>query len=411
MGKDISFIHCADLHLDSPFKGLSNLPAHLFDEVRNSTFLALEKLVQTAIERRVDFVLMVGDIFDQEEQSMKAHIALVRAFKTLQNYNISVYLSFGNHDYINSQTFSRNYPSNVFVFEKDVVEAYHYRKDEEILATIYGFSYIERAVDIDKSREFIKTGNASYHIAMLHGSLGASESKDHANYAPFQLSRLKESGFDYWALGHIHQREHLSNQPPIIYPGNMQGRSIKERGIKGCYHVILTGDQSRLEFCPLGQIRFERLDIDTTNWTDIADATEQLVTVIRRHCNKLGKVFLEIEWTNTTEMFEVWQRQGLITDMIEIINSTLIDQENWVQIISVKSKQPASFHEWHHGEQFLEQLVATFEDSNHTMTLLSSLWQHPEGRKWLKNLSDQEQEDLNEQAMEKVYQMLHEREV
>src|SRR5690625_3427526 len=98
MANKISFIHAADLHLDSPFKGLTDLPEEIFTKVKESTFEALENLVQTAIDRKVDFILLVGDLFDHERQSLKAQVRLRRAFEDLMEHEINVYLSYGNHD-------------------------------------------------------------------------------------------------------------------------------------------------------------------------------------------------------------------------------------------------------------------------------------------------------------------------
>src|SRR5690606_23698300 len=99
MERNITFIHAADLHLDSPFKGLTNLPGHLFQEIKDSTFQALTHLVEAAIEYEVDFVLITGDLFDNEKQSLKAQIHLRKAFERLQKHRISVYISYGNHDF------------------------------------------------------------------------------------------------------------------------------------------------------------------------------------------------------------------------------------------------------------------------------------------------------------------------
>lgn len=101
MERNVTFIHAADLHLDSPFKGLSKTSSpHLFQEIKNSTFTALDNLVEAAVLHNVDFVLITGDLFEHENQSLKAQIRLRNAFEKLKDYKINVYLSFGNHDYI-----------------------------------------------------------------------------------------------------------------------------------------------------------------------------------------------------------------------------------------------------------------------------------------------------------------------
>src|SRR5699024_5000427 len=119
MMKKITFINAADLHLDSPFKGLTQLPSSLFEEVRQSTFSAFDTMIDKAIDHQVDFLLLVGDLFDHEEQSLKAQIHLRNAFTQLQSHDIQVYLSYGNHDFIHKNNHQVTFPSNVFSFPSE----------------------------------------------------------------------------------------------------------------------------------------------------------------------------------------------------------------------------------------------------------------------------------------------------
>src|SRR5699024_2874381 len=116
MTESISFIHAADLHLDSPFKGLSHLPEKVFDEVRQSTFQSFHHLIEIAVSKQVDFIVLVGDLFDHERQSLKAQIRLRNAFQELEKHQIQVYLSYGNHDYLNGNQHAVAFPENVHIF-------------------------------------------------------------------------------------------------------------------------------------------------------------------------------------------------------------------------------------------------------------------------------------------------------
>src|SRR5690625_1617152 len=201
----ISFIHAADLHLDSPFKGLTNLPDTILSQVRESTFLAFDNLVTTAINKQVDFVILVGDLFDNEVQSLKAQVYLKKAFEKLQFHGINVYLSYGNHDFINGNIHPMKYPENVFIFPNKQVTSFTFEKNNQKLASIYGFSYETRSVTTNKTSEYmISDESIPFHIAMLHGSVYGN--KEHYPYAPFQLTDLMDKPFNYWALGHIHKQ-------------------------------------------------------------------------------------------------------------------------------------------------------------------------------------------------------------
>lgn len=116
MNAAVTFIHAADLHLDSLFKGTRHVPANLFKEIQESTFTALNHLVDEAINNKVDFVLLTGDLYDQESQSLKAQIRLRRAFERLADENIAVFLSYGNHDFRKGDAFDVEYPDNVYIF-------------------------------------------------------------------------------------------------------------------------------------------------------------------------------------------------------------------------------------------------------------------------------------------------------
>src|SRR5699024_12842832 len=138
MSEGIKFIHAADLHLDSPFIGLSDLDEELFENIKESTFTALNNLIEEAIKHQVDFVLIVGDLFDNSEQSLKAKIKLKEAFEKLNTYDIKVYLSYGNHDLTQSNLYTVVYPNNVYIYPvKQVTYIIHYQNNKP-LANIYG---------------------------------------------------------------------------------------------------------------------------------------------------------------------------------------------------------------------------------------------------------------------------------
>src|SRR5690625_1211028 len=179
LNNTISFIHAADLHLDSPFQGLTYLPESLFEKVRQSTFQALDKLIQTAINKKVDFILLVGDLFDNEKQSLKAQVHLRKAFEQLEQHGIVVYLSYGNHDFVNGNKHRITYPKNVHIFPNEIVTSYVYKKNGIELASIYGFSYENQAVVENKVNDYnIENNEIPFHIATLHGSVFGNKNHD-----------------------------------------------------------------------------------------------------------------------------------------------------------------------------------------------------------------------------------------
>ncbi|WP_335872035.1 metallophosphoesterase family protein [Bacillus sp. 2205SS5-2] len=250
----IQFIHTADLHLDSPFTGLKSLPKEIFNKLCNSTFLSFERIVKEAIQREVDFLLISGDLYDGEDRSIKAQARLQKQFRLLQEASIPVFIIHGNHDHLSGNWHELSMPGNVHIFGEHVEELKLETKQHQQVH-LYGFSYRERHIYDRKIKEYpLIKNSADFHIALLHGSEGSLLGSTHQPYAPFTLSELVNTGMDYWALGHIHKAQKLSSTPLILYPGNIQGRHRNEIGEKGCYHVILSKDETNLQFVPTQEV-------------------------------------------------------------------------------------------------------------------------------------------------------------
>ncbi|WP_226038014.1 metallophosphoesterase family protein [Aquibacillus saliphilus] len=409
MNEKISFIHCADLHLDSPFSGLSHVSSKMFNDIRQSTFTALHSLVSLAIENKVDFVLIVGDLFDSEEQSLKALIRLKHAFEQLNKYDIEVYISFGNHDFLDGGNIDVDYPKNVHIFNEETVTYFTFNKKGKAVANIYGFSYKQRGVLANKSLEFNPTDENVYHIGMLHGSLASNT--EHDVYAPFQLSDLINKEFDYWALGHIHKRQILKENPPVVYPGNTQGRSKKESGEKGCYYVELDNNQNRLEFKPLQQLRFENLEIDSSCCKQPQELEALIEEVATKTSTELGSSIITIHISSDSDHIEEWHQAGYIDEILDYINESNQEVEQWVFIrsYSIEKRVNVNKQELKQGQHFLGELLREFEGNLNIEEYLQPLLQHRQARKFLSPFSEEEQEQIRQEAEDLLmYQLLKE---
>lgn len=254
----IRFIHTADLHLDSPFKGMTGLPTDRLNSLRDSTFAAFNTLIEHAVKTKPDFILIVGDIYDGEDRSLRSQMKFREGMVKLDAAGIPVFITHGNHDHLGGRWTRFDLPPNVHVFDENV-EAVHLNvNNQEVL--VYGFSYKERHIrDKVIDRYPVAEDHDAFHIGMLHGSLAGDET--HAVYAPFTKSDLLAKRYDYWALGHIHVRQQLHESPPVVYPGNLQGRHRNERGTKGFYEVELSKTTASLHFIPASAIVFDRLEL------------------------------------------------------------------------------------------------------------------------------------------------------
>jgi DNA repair exonuclease SbcCD nuclease subunit len=231
----MKFIHCADVHLDTPLQGLAAYEGAPITEIRNATRRAFEKVVDTAISAQVDFVLIAGDLYDVGLKSFESALFFNKQMAGLAEADIKVYLIYGNHDAASKLIKQLRPPKNVYVFR--VAEA-HTFINEKLGVAIHGQSFATPDVTEDLGAHYPAPVADFFNIGMLHTNL--SGFSGHANYAPCSLQTLKNKGYQYWALGHVHNRQILSTDPYIVYPGNIQGRHGKEQGEKSCELVTVS---------------------------------------------------------------------------------------------------------------------------------------------------------------------------
>ncbi len=253
------FIHCADVHLDSPLRGLELYDGAPAEEMRHATRRAFANAVELAIDRSADFVLIAGDIFDGDWQDFNTGLYFASQLRRLAEADIRVFLIYGNHDAISKLTKSVPLPKKVFSFpaNRPATEVI-----ESLGAAIHGQSFASGAVTTDLSAAYPAPRNGLLNIGVLHTALSGREG--HQPYAPTKADRLTDKGYDYWALGHVHTREIVRESPWIVFPGNTQGRHARETGPKGCMVVEAEagfGIRS-VEFVPTDVARWHHISID-----------------------------------------------------------------------------------------------------------------------------------------------------
>lgn len=265
--KAFRFMHAADLHLDSPFVGMAALPQGIRESLRQSTFIALANMVQLAIVQKVDFVLISGDVYDLADRSLRAQIRFQKALQRLTASKIAVYIVHGNHDPEDGLSAKLNWPVGAHFFSTQEVGCLPVELEGKgMVAQIYGISYATTAVTdnlvkrIAVKYEESKSDNELFRIGLVHTNVDGNQG--HANYAPCSMEDLLASGMHYWALGHVHTRQVIHSDPLIVYPGNLQGRSVRETGAKGCYIVDVSEyGEAKLTFHALDAVRWQQRSI------------------------------------------------------------------------------------------------------------------------------------------------------
>ncbi|HEX2864809.1 MAG TPA: DNA repair exonuclease [Deinococcales bacterium] len=259
-----SFAHVADLHLDTPFSGVS-LPPRLSEALRDASLNAWDAVVTACLDRRVDVVLIAGDSYDGPSAGLRAQVRFIAGLSRLSAAGIPAFLVFGNHDPAGGDwTLARNgWPPGVHAFGPDL-ERREVRRGGELLAVVHGISYPRREVGDNLAALFRRSPHPAFQIGLLHANLEGNAA--HASYAPCSLADLNASGLDYWALGHVHTRQTPQEHPCVVhYPGNAQGRHVNEPGARGFSIVTVDGEPGssacRIDFVPADAWRFTQLDV------------------------------------------------------------------------------------------------------------------------------------------------------
>ncbi len=254
------FIHAADVHLDSPLRGVERYEGAPVEAIRNATRQAFDNLIALAIEEAVDFLLLAGDLYDGEWKDYNTGLHFAACMGRLREAGIRVFLISGNHDAASQITRHLRLPDNVTRFSAQRPESVTL---EDLGVKIHGQGFATREVTEDLSRNFPPGDPRYFNIGLLHTSLDGKPG--HAPYAPCHVDGLRSKGYQYWALGHVHRREIVSESPWIVFPGNLQGRHIRETGAKGCTLVTVEeGAVSRVEHRNVDVLRWSLCRVDLT---------------------------------------------------------------------------------------------------------------------------------------------------
>lgn len=396
--ESIRFIHTADLHLGSPFVGMKGLRKEQWKKLKDSTLDAFDRLIQHALKEKPDFVLIVGDIYDGEDRSIRAQARFQQGMQQLAEQKIPVIISYGNHDHLSGNWTRFNLPENVHTFDDSVSQFNLETADGSVIFT--GFSYGKRHVSESMVEHYPQaTDTDSYQIGMLHGSLEGDST--HAVYAPFKKEQLLSKHYDYWALGHIHKRQELHREPSIIYPGNIQGRHRKESGVKGFYDVTLSKRDTALEFIPTSVVQFEQVAIPVKGLLHM----NELIDACRQELSLLGEaagtaivdiVFTELDRESFQLLAEIPE-----SELLETLQESMDALDYFIWIQGIQFQQAESETELSPLGATLVQAIEGWS-TEEWKTVLKDLYRHPKSSRFLEPLADQSVGDLQQAAAQKI---------
>jgi DNA repair protein SbcD/Mre11 len=259
--KSFRFLHAADVHLDSPLHGIARYEGIPLEEVRGATRAAFDNLIGLALQEHVDFLVISGDLYDGEWKHMGTGLYFAHAMGQLDRAGIPVFLLAGNHDAASVITRQIPWPANVRLFSSRQPQTHLL---EDLCVAVHGQSFAMPAVTENLVTKYPDSIPHAFNVGVLHTAL--SGALGHATYAPCDVPDLRVKGYDYWALGHVHAFQIVSTEPYIVYPGNIQGRNIRETGPKGAVLVEVADRQvTSVRPVELDVLRWSRMEVDCTD--------------------------------------------------------------------------------------------------------------------------------------------------
>lgn len=387
----VTFIHAADLHLGTPFKGVGEASPWLRKRLIESSFKALWRLVDLAKES--DMLLLAGDLLETGLPHLRARLELMKALNALTAAGVRVFMVAGNHDPYTSWE-GVPLPRGVHFFTpeggKVEVSLGGYK------VSVSGISHGAKNVK-DNLVHRIPSGKGDLRVALIHAYLQGLEGHD--PYAPCVLDDLISRGFHYWAMGHIHREQVRCEDPWVVYPGNLQGRHFREDGPKGCCRVVWNDGRAQVEFCPLAPVvwvsrvlSLEGVEEETT----LIERLESLKEEVRSREGVMLRIVLEGASPLYTLESEEWSQ-------IEETLNGVEEREDFVwTTLEERLLPPLNLEELSLHDDFLAQLIKEARAVTDNPSLdedLESLWGRGDVKRWIGSLEREDKARLADEAL------------
>lgn len=338
MTKSLKILHAADLHLGAPFRGLGQVSKTWAARLTRAITESYDRVIDTAIERQVDFMVIAGDIFDATRASYGDYLRFFEGMRRLRKADIPVYMVTGNHDpYTSWKQGLLLLPENVHMLPADRPGFELFCRDGEPLCIVGGRGYYNQTWPADEciaagitrqageealSAAFPEAARAPFAIGILHTGLNLDPVK-----APVKPSVMMKAQMDYWACGHIHQHYVYPSEenPRIAFSGCIQGRDIKETGPRGVYEVTLSeGKPPSIEFVPTASVVWQKMKVDVSDCLTLPAVSDLIMRELFRvngkaHCEEMvSRITLKGE----TALHSVLARPDVCEDLRKHINDS-----------------------------------------------------------------------------------------
>ncbi len=333
-----TFIHAADLHIDSPLAGLGCKDEAVAARFARAGRRAVEALIEETIAAKAAFLLICGDIFDGDWKDVTTGLFFARELGRLDREGIPSFIVKGNHDAESLMSKSLPYPDSARIFSTRKAQTLEL---ETLRVALHGRSFGSRLVDADFVSSYPAGRAGWFNIGLLHTALDGT--RGHESYAPCAPEDLKRFGYDYWALGHVHAAEEISRDPWIVYPGNIQGRNVRETGAKGATRVTVEdGRVVEVKRVALDAARWARVSVDVSDCDGEAEALERVEARLREeHAAAEGRpLAVRVLLSGTTPLHArlVARREAIEADARAL--GFRVAEDLWVEQLKIATLAP-----------------------------------------------------------------------
>jgi DNA repair exonuclease SbcCD nuclease subunit len=367
---DFSFVHAADLHLDTPFKGIGSTAPFVAERLREASLAAFDSLVEICLERKAAFLVVAGDVYDGPERGLRAQLRFRDGLARLSDAGIASFVVHGNHDPVEMgwSALGDTWPERVTVFGTGAARAVTVETGGIPLATVQGISFAQRSEPENLALRFAKRAGPGIQVGVLHCNVSGA-APGYGDYSPCSLDDLLSVGLDYWALGHIHTGMILagspsSDQPWVVYPGNLQARSPKpsERGPKGAVVVhVRAGRVAEVEPVSCDVVRFGLVELDVADIADLGELRARLATAATdRLASAAGRsLVLRASLVGQGDLHFDLRRPGVLEDLRATLREDLTDEDPfcWWDSIDDLSRPAIDLDSARAGTDFSADLI------------------------------------------------------